>query len=80
MEDRQIVTLYWNRKENAIVETAAKYGIGSDRATNYHSDSAGTKLNYDAMDKAICAVRSNAPLSSDWKRDIERDFKKRSKK
>ena len=62
------------------VETAAKYGIGSDRATNYHSDSAGTKLNYDAMDKAICAVRSNAPLSSDWKRDIERDFKKRSKK
>ena len=26
MEDRQIVTLYWNRKENAIVETAAKYG------------------------------------------------------
>ena len=62
------------------VETAAKYGIGADRATNYHSDSAGTKLNYDAMDKAICAVRSNAPLSSDWKRDIERDFKKRSKK
>ena len=26
MEDRQIVTLYWNRKENAIAETAAKYG------------------------------------------------------
>ena len=26
MEDEKIVELYWNRNENAIQETAAKYG------------------------------------------------------
>lgn len=44
------------------VETARHFGIGADRAVNYHSDSVGTQLNYEVLNEAICAVRSNAPL------------------
>ncbi|MBQ3065631.1 MAG: VWA domain-containing protein [Clostridia bacterium] len=61
------------------VETAARYGIGEDRAVNYHSDSRGTQLNYTAMNDAICSVRENRPLSDTWKREIDRDFKSRKK-
>ena len=62
------------------VETAARYGIGADRAVNYHSDKKGTQLNYDVMSETICAVRSNQPLSADWKKKIDEDYKSRSKK
>ena len=44
------------------VETARHFGIGSDRAVTYHSDSAGTQLNYEVLSEAICAVRGSAPL------------------
>ena len=42
------------------VETARHFGIGADRAVNYHSDSAGTQLNYEVLSEAICAVRGSA--------------------
>ena len=61
------------------VETAAMYGISSDRAVNYHSDSEGTKLNYEAMNDAITTLRCNAPLDSKWKENVERDFKTRKR-
>ena len=57
------------------VETARRFGIGADRAVNYHSDSAGTRLNYEA----ICAVRSSAPLDAGWKKRIDEDYEKRGK-
>ena len=47
------------------VETARHFGIGSDRAVTYHSDSAGTQLNYEVLSEAICAVRGSAPLGAD---------------
>ncbi len=61
------------------IETAARYGIGEDRAVNYHSDSKGTKLNYAAMNDAIRCVRESRPLANDWKREIDRDFTSRKK-
>ncbi|MBR5314882.1 MAG: VWA domain-containing protein [Clostridia bacterium] len=61
------------------VETAAKYGIGADRAVNYHSDKQGTRINYEAMSDAICTVRGSAPLTADWKKRIDNDFKSRKK-
>lgn len=61
------------------VETARHFGIGADRAVNYHSDSAGTRLNYDVLNEAICAVRSSAPLDAGWKRRIDEDYEKRGK-
>ena len=59
------------------VETAKGFGISADRAVNYHSDSEGTRLNYEVLSDAISAVRSSAPLKSGWKKRIEGDFKRR---
>ena len=60
------------------VETAARYGIDGSRAVNFHSDSRGTKLNYEAMSDAIGAVRESKPLGAGWKRSIEKDYKERN--
>ena len=59
------------------VETAKHFGIGADRAVNYHSDSRGTRLNYEVLSDAVSAVRCCAPLEADWKRRIEADFEER---
>ena len=61
------------------VSTAKGLGIDEDRAVNYHSDSAGTALNYEVVSEAIQAVRCCAPLSREWKRRIDEDYKKRGK-
>ena len=62
------------------VETAARYGIGADRAVNYNCDSKGTQLNYEVMSKTICAFRESRPITADWKKKIDNDFKSRKNK
>ncbi|MGI6451490.1 MAG: vWA domain-containing protein [Desulfitobacteriia bacterium] len=63
------------------VATAARFGIAPDRAANYHADSVGTLLNYKVVSEAISSFRTSAaPLSADWKKSIEEDFKKRGGK
>lgn len=59
------------------VETAATYGIDESRATNYHADSKGTKLNYKVVSDAISKLRSSEELDARWKEEIEADFKER---
>ena len=59
------------------VETAKHFGISEDRAVNYHADGEGTQLNYEVVSDAICAVRACAPLSSNWKKRIDQDYKSR---
>ena len=59
------------------VETASHFGIGADRAVNYQCDSEGTALNYEVVSEAISSVRYSAPLSADWKKRIDEDYKKR---
>ena len=59
------------------VETASQFGIGADRAVNYQCDSEGTVLNYEVVSEAISSVRCSAPLSADWKKRIDEDYKKR---
>ena len=59
------------------VETARHFGIGADRAVNYHSDSAGTQLNYEVLSEASCAVRGSVQLGADWKKRIDEDFESR---
>lgn len=59
------------------VETARHFGIVADRAVNYHSDSAGTQLNYEVLSEAICAVRGSVQLGADWKKRIDEDFESR---
>ena len=61
------------------VETAGRLGICPDRAVNYHSDSTGTRLNYQVVGQAVAAVRGNVPLNEHWKDAIEADFRKRKR-
>ena len=56
---------------------AARFGISEDRAANYHADREGTAVVYEAMSEAVCSVRSCRPMSADWKRRVDEDFKKR---
>ena len=56
------------------VETAARFGIGEDRAVRYHNDARGQQLNYETVSDAVRCVRSCAPLGRDWKEKIEKDY------
>ena len=63
------------------VKTAGRFGISADRAANYHSDHEGTALNYEVLSDAVSEMRCcSAPISGDWKKRIEEDFKKRGRK
>ena len=59
------------------ISTARRFGIGADRAVNYHADSQGTRLNYEVVSETVSCMRAGAPIAADWKRKIEKDFKSR---
>ncbi len=61
------------------VETAARYGIGADRAVNYHADSKGTKVLYETMAETLCCARACGSISSDWDKKMKSDFEKRKR-
>ena len=59
---------------------AARFGISADHAANYHADSEGTNVIYETVSEAITQVRCcAAPLSADWKQQVDEDYKKRGK-
>ena len=58
---------------------AARFGIAADRAANYHADTQGTAVIYEAMSEAVYNVRACRPMGADWKRRVDEDFKKRGK-
>ena len=58
---------------------AARFGISADRAVTYHADHKGTAVIYEAVCDAVCSVRASRPMSVDWKRSVEEDYKKRGK-
>ena len=62
------------------VETAARYGIRSDRAATFVNDAKGQALNYASVACAISDIRMGAPIAADWKKDIDNDFAKRGKR
>jgi uncharacterized protein YegL len=62
------------------VSTAARFGIGAERAANYNADKRGTRLNYEAVSNAVSELRSNKPIAESWKAEIDDDFKRRGKK
>lgn len=59
------------------VSAAGHLGIRADRAVRYQSDSQGTQLNYQTVEKAIHAIRCGQPLAASWKAPIEQDYQKR---
>ena len=61
------------------VETAKRFGIGADRAVNYHADKEGTAVVYDTVSETVCRMRSDAPIGASWSQRINDDFKNRKK-
>lgn len=62
-------------------EEARRFGIDESMAANYHCDEVGMSLNYEVISEAITSVRAcAAPLSADWKKKIDADYKKRGGK
>lgn len=61
------------------VETARRYGIDENRAANYHADSTGTGIVYEAVSCAIESVRKNKSLKDCWSAGIDEDFNSRKK-
>ena len=62
------------------VSTARRFGIGADRAVNYHADRQGTEIIYDTVAEAVCSVRAARPLSAEWSARINEDYNGRRKK
>lgn len=62
------------------VETAARYGIGEDRAVNYNADKQGTEILYASVSEAVHNVRSCAGIPRGWSAGIAEDHKKRGGK
>ncbi len=62
------------------VETAGRMGIDADRAVNYHADSKGTRVAYEAVSCAVSARRNcAAPLAADWSKAVNADYESRKK-
>lgn len=59
------------------IATAERFGIKKDRAANYNADSEGTLLNYEIISETVSQLRANSPISENWKKRIDEDFKKR---
>ncbi len=61
------------------VSTARDFGISEDRAVNYHADSKGTGAVYKAMSNAVSNVRNCAPMTNEWREEIDADYNGRRK-
>ena len=59
------------------METAGRFGIGKDRAANYHADSEGTMLNYEVISETVSMVRSKRTIDDQWKDRIDKDYESR---
>lgn len=58
---------------------AARFGISADRAADYHADSTGTQVAYQAVCATVCDFRASRPVTTSWKSKIQKDFEKRGR-
>lgn len=58
---------------------AARFGITADFAADYHADHIGTEVAYEAVCEAVCDFRASRPMAANWKRNVDADYRKRSK-
>ena len=56
---------------------AARFGIDTDHAANYHADTVGPAVIYEAVSEAVCNIRANRSVSKEWKNRVDEDYKKR---
>ena len=58
---------------------AARFGIDADHSANYHADSTGTAVIYEAVSDVVCNVRASRPMSKAWKKNIDEDYQRRGR-
>lgn len=56
---------------------AESFGIDRSHASNYHADEKGIGNNYEVLSKTITSYRACGTIDKKWKKDIEKDYKKR---
>ncbi len=61
------------------ISAARSFGIRSDHAVRYNSDSVGTRKNYDVVSKTIASVRKGKAIAEDWCCEIAADYEERGK-
>lgn len=61
------------------IATAAQIGIQASRAANYHADSVGTQVNFQAVNDAVSELRNGREIDENWKQSIDEDYQKRGK-
>lgn len=59
------------------VQTAGSFGIAKNRAVNYNADSEGTRVVYESVSNAVSSCRASAPISDEWKDEIDKDYNSR---
>lgn len=52
------------------LETAERYGIRRERASNYRASREGTQALYGCVDSAVADIRCNRPLSPNWNKNL----------
>ena len=62
------------------VETAGHLGIHEETTANFYPDSEGVKTSFCSISRAVSAARCNAPMTTDWKEEVEADYNRRGKK
>ena len=60
--------------------TADSFGIGADRAANYHADDIGTRTVFKGVARAVECVRRDERLDGGWSTEIRRDYHSRGAK
>ena len=58
---------------------AGRFGIDERCAVNYNCDRAGTKLTYAAVSAACTAFRADAPMTAEWRAEVDKDFEQRGR-
>ena len=61
------------------VSTAKRFGIGANRAVNYHADSCGTGVAYEAVSRSVARMRACGRVDDDWNSSINADYNGRRK-
>lgn len=61
------------------IKSADSIGILRDRTVNYHADELGVQTNFKNLNQAVHEFRNDHEVSNNWKKGIDKDYKKRNK-
>jgi len=62
------------------IETADRYGIGRNRASNFACDSVGVGINFCCVSDAVSEIRAKGCIPDGWDEDIRADYESRGRK